>query len=80
MPMPQRYSVVVNLIHGEPLTLMVTPEESKLYGLWGDVEQRLKHLFVRTQGKLVMIPEHNIQSVEITPVPKELPPGTLRSL
>ena len=75
-----RYTVVVNLVHGEPLTLTVTPEVSALRGLWGGVEQRLNHLFVLKGGKLLMIPEHNIQSIEITPAPKELPQGTMKSL
>jgi hypothetical protein len=80
MQNPMRYTIVVNLVHGEPLTLTVTPEASALRGLWGGVEQQLKHLFVLKGGKLLMIPEHNIQSIEITPVPKELPRGTVKSL
>ena len=37
-------------------------------------------IILEVAGKLVVIPLHNIQSIEISPVPPKLPEGVLHSL
>jgi hypothetical protein len=74
------YTVTIYLVHGERIRFRVELPEWRLLGLGGDIEKaQSRNMFgVELDGKLVLIPHTNIRSIEIDPVPPELPKYMLK--
>jgi len=74
------FTITINLIKGAPLKFKINPTEEKILGVKKDLEQALVRnvLAVELDGKLIMIPYSNIQTIECDPAPPGLPFTILR--
>ncbi|MCB1878096.1 MAG: hypothetical protein KDH88_19145 [Chromatiales bacterium] len=76
----QTVNVTVHLIHGDPLRFRLDHGRGGRFSLAGEIEKTLAtdSLAVELQGRLVIIPNHNIQRIEIDPCPVALPPSVIK--
>jgi len=60
-----------NLIHGEPIVFKGEITEERRRNLGANIEKAMagSYVGVELEGKLTIIPLHNIKSIEIDPAP-----------
>ena len=64
-------NITIHLIHGEPIKLRGQRNMEEIMNIGTGIERAMdaKYLCVELDGKLMVIPDHNIKWVEISPVP-----------
>jgi hypothetical protein len=64
-------NIVIHLIHGEPIKLRGQRSHEEIMNLGAGIERAMdaKYLCIELDGKVMMIPEHNIKWVEVSPAP-----------
>jgi hypothetical protein len=74
--MPDRYEFTfkINLIQGEPITFKVQADEEKRRNAASRLEKAMgsSYVGVKLPDRLIMVPTHNIQSIEISPPPPSI--------
>ncbi len=63
------FTFKVNLIHGESLSFKIGADDERRRNAAGRLERAMQSSYVgvRFPDKLVLVPTHNIQSIEISP-------------
>lgn len=71
--MAELYEVTirVNLVHGGDLEFTIERDEQQIRNTGSNIESSMKanYMGVQMKDKLILIPAHNIASVEISPAP-----------
>jgi hypothetical protein len=67
----QELTVTINLIKGDPVRfkLRLTADELRNFGTNLEGGLQARYVGVELNGKLVIVPFHNVRSVEIDPAP-----------
>ena len=70
----QEFRMTIHLMQGDPVKFKVTRGINELRNVGSNLENGLqaKYVGVELDGKLIIIPSHNIRSVEIDPAPGAL--------
>lgn len=68
---PKEAVVTINLVVGEPIVYKVEATEEKRRNAASRIEKAMNSNYfgVRFEDRLVLVPMHNIRSVEISPPP-----------
>ena len=68
------FTFKVNLIEGDPITFKVGADEERRRNAASRLEKAMQSSYVGVKfpDKLIMVPTHNIQSVEISPPPTSI--------
>jgi hypothetical protein len=76
----RKVTLVIYLVHGEPLKFEVELTQAKEFGLGKDIEQGLSRnaMAIEAEGKLYLIPYSNIRYVECSPIQDVLPQNMIR--
>jgi hypothetical protein len=74
MPYDYEFTFKVNLIQGEPVTFKVQADDERRRNAAGRLEKAMSSSYVGVKfpDRLVLVPTHNIQSIEISPPPSSL--------
>ena len=66
------YTLTINRVTGEPLRLKLKRNSEQIRNAGSAIEKSLASNYVGVilEGKLIIVPSHQISSVEIHPVPK----------
>jgi len=67
----QEMSCKINLIHGDAITFKVEVDDERRRNVAGKLEKAMQSTYVGVQfpERLIVVPTHNIQSIEIMPPP-----------
>ena len=71
MPDLQEVTFKINLIQGPPITFKVGTDEERRRNAATRLEKAMESSYVglKLPDRLILLPTHNIQSIEITPPP-----------
>jgi len=69
MPTIIEFTCKISLLRGEPIVFKIAADDERRRYAVGRLEQTLDSPYIglRLPDKLVLVPTHNIQSIEITP-------------
>ena len=69
------FTVIIHLIHGEPIKFKVTPTKAEMMTKGQDIGTALTRVSMALEidGKLLIIPYSNIKYIEAEPAPPDLP-------
>ena len=74
--MPKDYEFVfkVNLLQGDPVTFKIGADDDRRRNAASRLEKAMQSSYVgvKLPDKLILVPTHNIQSIEITPPPPSI--------
>ena len=64
-------TVSVRLVNGDPITFQIERSESERRNMGAAIETALNsnYVGVEVDGKLIIVPTHNIQTISISPAP-----------
>ena len=81
MDTSKKVTLIVNLVHGDPLVFEIELTEAKEYGLGKDIEQALARnaMAIESEGKLYVIPYNNVRYIECSPLQDVLPQNLIRN-
>jgi hypothetical protein len=80
-PKPQTITMIVRLIDGSVHRFRFTPADDDDVQLAGRIEKafQAQDLVLEISGRLLVIPQHSILSIELTPAPAKLPAVAIRN-
>ncbi len=66
--------VTINLVHGEPIRFTLALDETRRRNLAANLERGMQasYLGLELDGTLVIIPFHNVRSIELSPAPAQM--------
>jgi len=69
---PKETVITIHLVNGDPIVYKVEATEEKRRNAASRIEKAMNSTYfgVRYQDRLVLVPMHNIRSVEISPPPE----------
>jgi hypothetical protein len=64
-------TITLHLIHGEPIAFKVEMDDARSRNAASNIERSMdsNYIGVELNGKLVIVPIHNIRTIEISPAP-----------
>jgi hypothetical protein len=67
-------SCKINLVHGEPIAFKIEADDERRRNIPNRLEKVMQsdYVGVRLPDRLILVPTHNIQSIEIMPPPAAL--------
>ena len=73
-PKPEKYTCTFHLVNGDNITFSATADDQRLRNMGSRLEHLMdaKYIGIEIAGKLTIIPNHNIQKIEIDPAPPTL--------
>jgi hypothetical protein len=68
------FSCKINLVHGDPITFKVEATEERRRNVATRLEKAMQsnYLGVKLPDRLIIVPTHNVQSIEIMPPPPSM--------
>ncbi len=74
MPDLYEFSCRINLVHGDPITFKIGADDDRRRNVAGKLEKAMQSSYVglKLPDKLVLVPTHNIQTIEIIPPPPNI--------
>lgn len=75
MSTESEYTVIIHLIHGEPIKFRALLTDAELFNKADDIEYMLNRyaLAMEVDKKLLIIPYNNVKYIEASPSPPQLP-------
>ena len=66
----ERMTLTLNLVHGDPIRCQVDVDQTRRRNLASNIEAAMasNYIAVLLNEKLTLVPIHNLQSVEISPL------------
>jgi hypothetical protein len=76
----KEFTVTIHLVHGEPMRFRLKRTAAEVRNMGTNLESGLKSQYVGVEinGKLVIVPSHNVRQVEIDPAPGVLVANVIR--
>ncbi len=76
----KEFTVTIHLIQGDPIRFKVNRTAAEVRNMGSNLENGLKAQYVGVElnGKLVIVPAHNVRSLEVDPAPPVLIMNVLR--
>jgi hypothetical protein len=68
------FVVTTNLVKGDPIKYKVSLTENEVFNVGSALENAMRgnYVGVELSGKLILVPIHNVESIEIDPSPPRL--------
>ncbi len=76
----KEFTVTINMVQGDPMRFKLKRTAAEVRNMGTNLENGLKAQYVGVElnGKLVVVPAHNVRSLEIDPAPPVLIMNVLR--
>jgi hypothetical protein len=67
-------SFKINLVHGDPITFKIEADDERDRNAPNRLEKAMQSAYVgvRMPDRLILVPMHNIQSIEVMPPPSNI--------